>query len=458
MSTPTPTGRSVLFIIADDWSPIAGCYGNAVIKTPNVDAAAGRGVVFDQAFCVSPSCAVSRASILTGHYPHTHGQYGHCHGIHGFRTHPWMATTPGLLKQAGYATACIGKSHVAPPETYPFDFQALPNVPRSPADFGGQTRRFLESIGEQPFYCHVGIADPHRAGDSTRFANDPPQPGAVRYRPEEVTVPDFLPDVPEVREELAQYYQAISRFDQTVGQVLAALEESGRARETLIVITSDHGMPFPGAKASSFEGGHHCPLLILGPADIRAGRHCGALVNWTCFMPTILEWCGLEGPADLPGRSMLPLLSDPDQRGWDETFYAHNFHEVTNYYPYRVLRGRRYKYVLNLAHELPHPLGTDLFRSGMWQAVLKRDIQMLGQRPRDYFLHQPHEALYDLEKDPAETHNLIDDPAHKTIAAAMRDKVLQFRIRTQDPWLELSRQRGGPEAPPIETPASPTAR
>jgi N-sulfoglucosamine sulfohydrolase len=439
--------RSVLFIIADDWSPIAGCYGNQVIQTPNVDRAAKKGVVFDEAFCVSPSCAVSRACILTGQYPHTHGQYGHCHGINGFRTHPWIATTPGLLKQAGYATACIGKNHVAPPELYPFEFEALKSPPRSPLPYGEETARFLKEIGDRPFYCHVGARAPHRGGDSTKFDNDPPQDGAVTYRPEDVTVPDFLPDVPEVRYELAQYYQAISRFDQTVGEVLKALEQSGRREETLVVITSDHGMPFPGAKASSFEGGHHCPLIVFGPSDIQSGRHSGALVNWTDFMPTILEWCGVEAPPDLPGRSMLPLLSDPDQNGWDETYYSHIFHEVTNYYPYRVLRGRRYKYVLNLANELPHPLGTDLFRSLMWQTVLQRDIQMLGKRPREYFLHQPHEALYDLEADPAESQNLIDRPEHRQRVKEMRAKVLQFRIETKDPWLELSMQRGGPEAP-----------
>ena len=88
--------KNVMFVIADDWSRIAKCYGNDVIRTPNIDAFAERGVVFDHAFCTSPSCAVSRACILTGQHSHTHGQYGHCHGIHGFRTHEYMQSVPKI--------------------------------------------------------------------------------------------------------------------------------------------------------------------------------------------------------------------------------------------------------------------------------------------------------------------------------------------------------------------------
>ena len=159
---------SVLFIIADDWSPIARCYGNHVIKTPNVDALAERGVVFDYAFCTSPSCAVSRACILTGQHSHTHGQYGHCHGIHGFRTHESMQSTPKILKAQGYATACVGKKHVEPPSVYPFDYE--PEVdPRSPADIAARVAAFLAEHRDDPFYLHVGSGHPHRA--SVGFGN-----------------------------------------------------------------------------------------------------------------------------------------------------------------------------------------------------------------------------------------------------------------------------------------------
>ena len=155
--------RSVLFVIADDWSRLARCYGNEVIRTPHIDALAERGTVFDYAFCTSPSCAVSRACILTGQHSHTHGQYGHCHGIHGFRTHEWMPSTPALLQANGYATACIGKKHVEPASVYPFAYEPEVDA-RSPEDMASKVTEFLGAHPEQPFYLHVGSAYPHRAG------------------------------------------------------------------------------------------------------------------------------------------------------------------------------------------------------------------------------------------------------------------------------------------------------
>ena len=269
--------RSVLFVIADDWSRLARCYGNEVIRTPHIDALAERGTVFDYAFCTSPSCAVSRACILTGQHSHTHGQYGHCHGIHGFRTHEYMQSTPAVLQAHGYATGCIGKKHVEPASVYPFAYE--PGVDaRSPDGMASKVTEFLSEHAEQPFYLHIGSEYPHRAGRG--FGNERMHAGITPtpYDPEEVIVPGFLPDVPRVRRDLAEYYESVSRYDQVVGAVVAALEASGRAEETLIFVTTDHAMPFPGAKASSFDSGHRCPLIICHPEQRRRGIHSQALM------------------------------------------------------------------------------------------------------------------------------------------------------------------------------------
>ena len=156
-----------------------------------------------------------------------------------------------------------------------------------------------------------------------------------------------------------------------------------------------------------------------------------------------------RGDAALPGRSLLPILEDdgphPGGGAWEETFFSHCFHGVTNCYPYRVLRARRYKYVLNLAHQLETPLPSDLFRSLTWTAVRDDNLDRLGERSRARFLQQDREALFDMEADPAEFRNLIDEPALAGVAAEMRAKVLAFRQATRDPWLEVSFQLG--EAP-----------
>ena len=153
--------------------------------------------------------------------------------------------------------------------------------------------------------------------------------------------------------------------------------------------------------------------------------------------------------AGLPGRSHLPILEDdgphPGDGAWEETFFSHCFHEVTNYYPDRVLHARRYKHVLNLAHQLETPLPSDLFRSLTWTAVRDDTLDLLGERSRARFLQQDREALFDMEADPGESRNLMDDPTLAGVAAEMRAKVRAFRQATHDPWLDVSFQRG--EAP-----------
>ena len=444
-----PEHKNVLFLIADDWSRLAACYGNTAVKTPRIDTFAQQGVVFDNAFCTSPSCAVSRACILTGQHSHTHGQYGHCHGLHGFSTHSHMSSTPRSLRQAGFATACIGKKHVEPQVVYPFEFEPKVNA-RSPADLADAARTFLNDNADRPFYLHVGFADPHRAGHG--FANDKEWRGVteVPYKPEDVVVPNFLPDIPAVRADLADYYQAVSRFDHGVGQVLDILDESGRADETLVIITTDHAMPFPGAKASFYDSGHHCPFLLSAPNLEKRGIHHNALINWTNIRPTVHDWCGVSLPEDLPERSLLPILADPEAAGWDETYFSHCFHEVVDYNPYRVLRDRRYKFVRHIAHSVQTMLPTDLFRSVSWTAVREQKVDKMGERNTDRILvHQPEE-LYDIRTDPMESTNLIGDPALADVEAEMRDKLLVFRRATNDPWLEVDFQEGRiDEHPPI---------
>ena len=430
--------RNVLLLIADDWSPIAGCFGSRVIQTPNVDALSKRATRFRNAFCTTPSCAASRANILTGHYSHTHGQYGHCHGIHNLHTGAHMPSITKTLTEAGYATGIIGKMHVQPESVYPWthDYQDVEGSSRSPKGMSDRARQFFADVGDQPFYLHMGFSDPHRD-----FGNRHTYPdyAEVTYDPAEVPVPNFLPDHPDVKAELAEYYQSISRLDEGYGRAIQALEEAGRAEDTMIIVMSDHGMPFPGAKASSFDSGHNCPLLIARPG---AGEvQSDALVNWNNVAPTVFDWCGVDAPDGLPERSILPILDEAHPVGWDEVFFSHTFHEITNYYPYRALRSRKYKYVRNLYPELTTPLPSDLWSSKTWQAIEGEGLEM-GDRSTQKFLHQDAEALFDVENDPSEGKNLIDEQSLQEVVDEMRMKVRTFRVDTKDPWVLASQQAG----------------
>lgn len=441
MHTEKPT--NVLLLIADDWSPIAHCYGNPVIHTPNIDALARRGTVFDHAFCTTPSCAASRANLLTGHYSHRHGQYGHCHNIHGFRTHEWLAerTLPAVLRKNGCFTGLIGKHHIAPQQVYPFDFSEEGNS-WSVDDLRQRARRCFELSKGRPFYLQAASMYPHRTAPGAGF--DPEKCGEelkaqdVAYEPADVIVPPWLPDHPDIRRDLADYYRFVTRFDRFVGAMLEELERAGHADDTTVILMSDHGKPFPGAKASFYESGHHCPLIIAGPGR-KPGRN-RALVNWCDIYPTVCDLLGLPAeslPDDLPGRSLAPILEQSDPPGWDRTFYSHTFHGVCEYYPYRVVRERRFKYIRFLAHPLPMPLASDLFDSATWQRMVDDARPDMGvRRTRDVLRHAPEE-LYDLENDPHETTNLIDRPEYAAEAERLRAAVREMRESSKDPWLEF---------------------
>jgi N-sulfoglucosamine sulfohydrolase len=159
-------------------------------------------------------------------------------------------------------------------------------------------------------------------------------------------------------------------------------------------------------------------------------------------MPTMLDFCGVPVPEGLPGRSLLSILAQENPTGFDQVFFSHCFHEVVNYFPYRVLRERRYKYRLHFASELDLPLPTDLFRSPTWQAILRDKLEWMGKRPTRTLLRHDREELFDIEADPLEVESLAGKPEHSARLKSMREKVLDFCEATRDPWLENSFQRG----------------
>ena len=429
-------GRSVLLMIGDDLSPgYLGCYGNALVRTPNIDRLAREGVRFTHAFCTTASCSASRSVILTGLHNHSNGQYGHAHLPYNFHTLASLQSMPKLVRARDGVTGVLAKLHVNPPQVYPWDFERE-KVPH----FGEATAQFLKTTAGRPFYLHVGFHEPHRAAKG--FGNERAAAGVTqrKYSAADVTVPKWLPDRPEVRAEIAEYMGAVDRLDQRVGHVLEALEASGRANDTLVAFISDNGLPFPGAKASFYDSGNCMPCIVRHASLARRGIPNDALVHWPDLVPTFLEWMGLPAPPyPLHGRSFLPVLEQSHPEGWDEIYLSHTFHELNNYYPYRAIRTRRWKYVQFLYPELEMPLPSDLFSSPTWYGILHRRDTMMGVRKTAAFLRHEAEELYDLEQDPLETTNVARQ--HAAVVADLRAKVYGFRERTTDPWLIVDRQR-----------------
>ncbi|RKY05412.1 heparan N-sulfatase [Candidatus Poribacteria bacterium] len=438
LTGPRSGRRNVVLIVVDDQGYQAGCYGDPVVQTPNLDALAAEGTIFTHAFCTSASCSASRSVILTGLYNHANGQFGHAHEPHNFHTFRWVRSLPVLLAEAGYRTCLIGKFHVQPEEVYHFEQylnKGIPGGSRNPVAMAEKAREFIQQDDPRPFFLYFCPSDPHRAAKG--FANDRDYPGVRRitYDPQEIPVPPWLPDYPETRAELAEYYTAISRLDQGIGRLMEVLKETGHWEDTLIIYLSDNGPPWPGAKTTLYEPGVRLPLIIRSPDQRKRGIRCNAMVTWADITPTILEFTGAK-PPDYPlhGRSLLPILEETDPEGWDEVFLSHTFHEVTMYYPMRAIRTRKYKLILNLAHWLPYPFASDLYACETWQATLRRGDGMFGRRPVQAYIHRPQWELYDLENDPDEVVNLADDPKYADILEELRGKLRRWQEETNDPW------------------------
>jgi N-sulfoglucosamine sulfohydrolase len=439
--------RNIVLIVSDDHGLDAlGCYGNKVIKTPNLDQLASEGVRFTNAFCTTASCSASRSVILTGMYNHANGQYGHQHSYHHFISFPNIKSLPVLMGEAGYRTGRIGKYHVAPEEVYQFDVELRGNS-RSPVEMANNCREFISSDDRKPFFLYFCTSDPHRGGGKAeelptkpdRFGNRAkPYPGVkeVEYNPEDVIVPPFLPDSSECRDELAQYYQSVSRVDQGVGRLLDVLKEAGKYDNTVVIYISDNGVAFPGAKTTLYEPGMRLPCIVRNPAQRKKGIACNALINFADLAPTIMDFAdALPKKNDFHGRSFKSVLEHEKPWGWDVTYASHTFHEITMYYPMRVVRERRFKLIWNIAHGLDYPFASDLWESSTWQATLERGEKYYGKRTVEAYLHRPKFELYDLENDPDEIHNLADDPNHKGTLSRLQTKLKAFQKRTNDPWI-----------------------
>ena len=443
----TDSRPNIVLMVADDHGREAlGCYGNPVVATPSLDRLAGYGTRFTNSFCTTASCAASRSVILTGLYNHANGTYGHTHGVHHFSCFEGVQTLPARLGEAGYRTGRVGKRHYAPESLFPFDWE------QPQGTFGRDDVRMSESCrefvrGEEPFFLHWCSHNPHRAGvkdnhplkpndfgnPTEAFAGDAEQ----TFCEDQVIVPAFLPDTPEVRAELAQYYQSIARLDRGVGRLLDILQEEGRFDNTLIIYISDNGAAFPASKTTLYEPGMQLPCILRCPGQDRGAVTCDGLITWADLTPTILDWAGVPGDTEeFHGRSFRGITGEEHPAHWREEVYAaHTFHEITNYYPMRVVRTQRHKFIWNIAWKLDYSFASDLWSSISWQGALRDGRERFGTRTVEAYVHRPRFELYDLEVDPDEVVDVAEDPQHADLVAGFCARIRQFQEDTRDPWL-----------------------
>jgi arylsulfatase A-like enzyme len=427
---------NIVLLVADDlgWRDL-GCYGDRQVSTPSIDGLAAEGVRFTNAFVAAPSCSPSRASIITGQHPHTNGVTGLTHRHKRLMLSPFKRTLAEVLDQWGYNTALEGKWHVAPylPSGWYGYAERLSGI--LPKDFwirsSDEAIAFIEENRSNAFYLELNYMDTHRDDyGEFHFVEN------FTVDPEEIAVPSYyaLPDWPEIREEVAKYYSNASKMDMMIGEVLAKLEELDLVDSTLVCFVSDNGPPFPGNKMTLYDRGIGTPLVMRWPGRIPAGTVNGSLASAVDLMPTFLEAAGCPIPPEVQGRSVLPLARGDGGGPLHEEIFAEMTYHV-HYLPMRAIRTTKWKYIRNYSDDA---VGLDQCAHMEWAQRLCELPNQGWTRPR------VPEELYDLEDDPNEQENLVDDPAFEAVLETMRGSLDRQMAETRDPYLGRRFERNFP--------------
>jgi N-sulfoglucosamine sulfohydrolase len=434
---------NVLFITTDDLGPVLSCYGETLIQTPNMDKLAAGGVQFEIAYVAQASCSPSRSAMFTGLHTHSTGQYGLTNA--GFALHPELRdrTISNLLKPSGYRTGIIGKLHVAPEESFQFDFRDTNSgKTREVRWVAKRVEDFLRQGGEEPFFLMVNYSDPHafrRPEDRTKWYFPPQVDGLPKnpLPPSEKTLFAFQQiDTPEQRIRTAGYYNAVQRLDDGIGMLMDVLEKHQHWDDTLVIFIGDHGPPFARGKTTVYESGIRIPFIVRWPGVSRPMRS-RAMVSTIDILPTILDAAGVAPAGKMHGRSLRPVLEKANAP-WREYLVAEfHFHGSRPFYPRRAIRDHRYKLIHNLRAGKAKPsTGIDADPAYRVSQQPRYDGTPV-RRAFDTFADPPEFELYDLEKDPVEFNNLAGKPECRAIQKRLAKALLEYRKQTDDPFLDL---------------------
>lgn len=439
-----------LLITADDmnWDAV-GAFGCPVPDvTPNLDRLASQGVRFRHSHVTAAVCQPSREVLMTGRYPHKNGGMG----FEPIWDH--VETLQERLSAAGYLNGILGKvGHCAPVERYCWDErqdQGDLGHGRDPGIYRSCTKRFLERARSEsrPFFLMANAHDPHRPfvgsqQEADRFGDDVkriPLPSAS-FSPEDVVIPGFLPDLPEIRLEISQYYNSCRRCDDTVGAVLEELDASGLADETVVMFLSDNGMAFPFSKTNCYLNSTRTPWIVRWPGVTGAGKFDEThFISGIDFTATVLDIAGLDPIPDVDGKSFADVLRGETDDARDRVFTVFHKTSAGNEYPMRGVQMTQYGYIYNAWSD-----GKTIFKnesqSGLtWKtmdAAAKED-EGIAARTR-HFQYRTPEELYDFQADPDGLVNLIDDPAHRDRVESFRRTLLDWMIENEDPVLDTFR-------------------
>ena len=404
-----------VFFITDDISAEdLGCYGNAFVETPHLDALAERGMRFNQAYLTISSCSPSRCSIISSRYPHNTGA-------------PELHTSlpddqvrfPKLLRDAGYYTVLSGKNHIAPLiET----FESI-SKGRGPSKSEDWVDLLANRPRDKPFFAWFGSSDAHRG-----WAIDDKN---ATYDPAEIEVPPYLYDGAATRDDLADYYHEVSRTDTFMSKLIKELKRQGIEDNTYVIYMTDNGRPFPRCKTRLYDSGIKSPFLITCPGKVSVGV-TESIISSIDVGPTILELAGVEADDRMQGVSFAKILNDPEAVTREVAFAEHNWHVYQAHM--RMVRFGDFLYIKNsfpdrqamcIEADPTFPSGAEL-----WE---KHEEGKLNANQIDIFLNpRPARELYHVGDDPDQLTNLAENPEYAHQIAKMQKVLDQWSKETGD--------------------------
>jgi len=411
------TPPTIVVFIADDHGQLESePYGAQDVRTPSMRRLAERGLTFTHAFVASPSCAPSRAALLTGLYPARNGaEANHT------KPRPEIKKLPAYLRDAGYEVAGFGKvAHYNHDPEYAFDHYDKSNAVEKVSAY------LARRDSTKPLCLFVGAHAPHV-----------PWTTNATYDPAAVQLPPTHIDTPQTREFRARYYSDITRADRELGDIYD-LAQKNFLTNLVFIYTSDHGAQWPFGKWNLYDAGIRVPLIVSWPGVIKPATKTDAMVSWIDLLPTLSEIAGKKITDPIDGRSFLPVLRDPAQKHRDQIFSTHSGDGRMNVYPMRSLRTADWKYILNLHPEYAYTTHIDLAkdRDGLkywttWLHAAKTNEPSRNIVTR--YRQRPAEELYNLRADPHETNNLATDPAHAARLKSLRTDLEKIMNQQSDP-------------------------
>ena len=445
-TAPAADRPNFLFIIFDDMSwNTAGTYGCEWVKTPNLDRVAREGVKFENAFTSNPKCSPCRASILTGRNTWQLEELS----VHNSIFPKKWAVFPDLLEVSGYEVGLTGKGwgpgdHTGQGWTRNPAGPSFDEIKCEPGasgigknDYAKNFEAFLTQRKEtgKPFSFWMGFSEPHRAYELHSGVR-------LGKKLDEIVVPPYLPDVTAVRSDLADYAIEVEWADSHIGRALDLLEKSGDLENTLVIVTSDHGMPFPYVKGQIHEDGFRLPFVARWGRGIKPGRVVQDFVNVRDVAPTFLELAGIEKQPQITGSTLVPLLTS-DKSGWITTERRvmltgkerHDLGRPNRWgYPVRAIRTPEYLYVHNYHPERWPACDPETNFGNCDDSPTKEVIKLLGGYYFDVsFGHRPADELYQLNNDPHGMRNLANDPAFAGTMADLKTQMLEALKTEGDP-------------------------